>query len=258
LRTRTDSDLLFSTKEASEKAWRVVQSEGYRRLATLQGELVGFQFPCQKTLMSGIINHLDVHHKITNALWFAQRLDYLELKENSLIIDYMGEPVSVLTPLYALIHACIHRITNKSHQAENRLIWLYDIHLLGHKLSPSDWKKLLSICEEKDFAAIILEGLTNTGELFGDNAPEDILDYLDRLAKKQRAPIVNVDSRLKHYLLDLSSNFSSDKGIKNSLRFLKEQLLPPPAYVAMKYGVKHKILLPWYYLKRILDLIFKK
>src|SRR5690606_17365145 len=43
LRTRTDSDLLFSSKEASEKAWQLLKLEGYNRLATLQGEFVGFQ-----------------------------------------------------------------------------------------------------------------------------------------------------------------------------------------------------------------------
>lgn len=254
LRTRTDSDLLFSSKDAAEKAWQLLNLEGYQRFATLQGEFVGFQFPCQKTLVSGVSNNLDIHHKITNALWFAQRLDYVELKENSIGADYMGQPVSVLNPLYALIHACIHRTSNKSHETENRLIWLYDIHLLSGKLTLADWQKLLQICEEKNFAAIILEGLTSTAEAFGDNTPEIIVEHLAALANRQHAPIVNADSRLKHYLLDLSTH----KGIKNNLRFLKEQLLPPPAYVTMKYGVKHKILLPWYYLKRVVDVIFKK
>ncbi|MEH6592446.1 MAG: nucleotidyltransferase family protein, partial [Halioglobus sp.] len=202
----------------------------------------------------GVVNTLDIHHKITNAQWLTQQLEYSELKDNSIQIDYNDQKVPVLTPLYALIHACIHRMTNKSNDIENRLIWLYDIHLLSQKLTQQDWDNLLLIAAEKQLSAIVSESLAVTQYALATTIPAQVTTDLEKITNSQTAQNTGADRRITNYitgLLDL-------KGGGKRWRYLKELLFPPTAYVMAKYGAENKALLPWYYLKRIIDVIVKK
>ena len=163
LRTRTDIDLIFKDSLAAEQAWAILAGENYQREMSLNGKFVGYQFVCHKLFANGIRTVLDIHHQITNYLWFNQRLEFDELYQNSHPLELEGVQLRTLNPVYALIHACVHRITNKSKHTENRLIWLYDIHLLSQKLSPEEWNTLLSQSHDKGLSAIVLQGLQKCG-----------------------------------------------------------------------------------------------
>ncbi|MEH6552213.1 MAG: nucleotidyltransferase family protein [Pseudomonadales bacterium] len=254
LRTRCDTDFIFKDKQEAENAWTLLQAQGYARLPTMEGEFVGYQFPCQKTLAMGVVNTLDIHHKITNAQWFTQQLEYPELKDNSVTIEYGNQHTLALSPLYALIHACIHRTTNVSNQMENRLIWLYDIHLLSQKLTATDWEKLLLIAKEKDFSQLLLQGLTITKKTFNSPIQEETLAALQQQAKNQSTPHTAGSRRLTSYY----NNVMRLEGGKQRWQYIRETLFPPAAYVAEKYHVKNNALILWYYVKRIIDVVIKR
>jgi hypothetical protein len=253
LRTRTDSDFLFKDKEEAEKAWQLLSNTGYRRGSTLHGDFVGYQFSCRRQLMLDVKITLDIHHKIANSLCLEKKLLYPELKTASKLKNYQGEPVRVLSPLHMLIHACLHRVTHKPHDTENRLIWIYDIYLLCQNLIEDDWQQLVKIAEEKQIAEILVEGLNQAAELFKTSIPESTVEALKRAENKEVGG-TGGRSRLANYMLNL-------KNIDNwgeRLGYIRDMLLPPADYVMAEYHLKSGKLLPWYYLRRIIEVLVKR
>ena len=258
LRTRCDTDLFFADKKTAEKAWKILEAQRYQRIPTMEGRFSGFQFACTRQLPSGITMELDIHNRINNYQWFSQRLSYDELIAESCLFAYPTPQrdhvnVAIVNPLYQLIHACVHRICNRVRQTENRLIWLYDIHLLYSNLTSGDRDKLVRVAHDKDLSGIILEGLNASVATFATPVEKQLLDRLSGNSRNETASFNPHGRRIHFYLQDWFQN----KGFCNKLRHLMEKLFPPASYVREKYQVKNRYLLPWYYLKRILDVIIR-
>ena len=247
LRTRCDTDLLFRDKQATEKVWSILKAEGYGRNQTLEGEFVGYQYGCSKPLRSGLTITFDIHNQVSDFVWFARKFPFQALYANSIRATIVGQEVNVLSKPYALCHACLHRVSNKPHGTQDRLIWLYDIHLLCEALTENESLEFLAIVEEKGLAGICMQGILQAERYYGTCIQDSSRDRLCELATREPEGLSRVGRRSELYIRD----FLANEGIVNKAKQLREHLLPSSAYMMGKYSIQHKWLLPYFYIKRI-------
>lgn len=253
LRTRLDTDILFRNKQQAEEAFGILSKLGYRKGFALEGELVGLQFECSKDLQGGITNFLDVHNRLCNSLWIGNKFTFDELAQNTLKIDYQGLQVEILNRPYALLHNCLHRLSNKRSGEEDKLIWRYDMHLLNEAMSREDWETFCQIAEQKEVAALCLEGLTRAEDAFPGTLPSFAKHCLVQISQTEPEPPSNLDKSWGGYLL----NLQSQKSIRGKICYVWENLFPPASYIRERYKPSRRALVPYYYLKRLLDFLRK-
>jgi hypothetical protein len=247
LRPRCDTDLLFPDKEATEKAWEHLQDMGYKRPNAVSGELISQEFSCCRTDPGSIQHNLDLHWKLSNALLFSRAFAFDELLLTAIPVPELANSPA-LSPVHALLLACIHRITHKPDQDENRLIWLYDLHLLSHALTETNWQEFVKTAAEKDVCAICLEGLRQTQSTLGTIIPAPVLSNLTTQAIHEKIQPEIGASRTRLELAKLH-DFPT---LRQRLQFIKENLFPGQDYMLRKYHTRNRFLLPLLYTRRIL------
>ena len=247
LRSRCDTDLLFADREVAEKAWVALKQLGYQRPATVSGDFVSHQFSCYKTGPMGMTHALDIHWRISNRPAIARAFPYQELAGRAATVNSLSHLAKTLDPADALLLACAHRIAHKPEGMENRLIWLYDIHLLAESLSPGQWQWLSTAAHEKQLASVCLDGLEQSSHYFDTEIQREIKRSLATGSEKETFTPETEGSRWQSEL----SSFRNLPGWNERLRLLREHLFPPSYYMLQKYKTSNRLLLPWLYLKRV-------
>ena len=253
LRSRCDTDMLFATLGDAEKAWHLLRDNGYTRPNAVSGEYVSHEFSCYKKDKLGIGHALDIHWKLSNAQRFARAFTFTELADSSTPITELGEHVHALGPLHALLLACMHRIAHKPEGMENRLIWLYDIHLLAENFDNSQWQEFVGLAKEKGLGGICLDGIQQTRNTFYTDIPEHALRQLEAAASNEKYSTEMGESRLAMEL----SNLRELPGWKERVGLIKERVFPDANYMMVKYDTRNKALLPYFYLKRAVGGVLK-
>ena len=157
LRSRCDTDILFATKEDAEKAWLILKELGYTDPTQSVGNTSAMssvatekrksayrmQWTCTGKSATAKCMHVPLHLKnsIHNP---EQSMNWMKM--------------STRYDTYALLLACLHRIAHKPEGMHNRLIWLYDIHLLATGFTPEQWEELIPWRVKKVFAGYALTG----------------------------------------------------------------------------------------------------
>ena len=253
LRSRCDTDILFTSKEDAEKAWQQLKESGYNRPNAVSGEFVSHEFSCHKKDSIGVDHALDMHWKLSNSQLFAQVFSFTELSDSSTSIPELGEQTKALGPIHALLLACMHRIAHKTEGMENRLIWLYDIHLLTGKFSELQWQQFISLATDKRMCGICLDGIQQTMMTFNTKIPGEVIRQLREGATHEKYSTEIGESRLAMEL----SNLRALPGWKERAGLIKERVFPDVNYMLVKYDTQNKALLPYLYLRRAIGGIFK-
>jgi len=253
LRSRCDTDIIFPTFDDAEQAWQLLKELEYTRPNAVSGEYVSHEFSCYKKDRMGIGHTLDIHWKLSNAQRFARAFTFAELADSSTPITELGEKVLSLGPAHALLLACMHRIAHKTEGMENRLIWLYDIHLLAGKLSEGQWEQFTALATEKGMCGICLDGIQQTALTLNTGIPEEVISQLKEGASQEKYSTEMGESRLAMEM----SNLRALPSWKERVGLIKERIFPDANYMMVKYDTQNKALLPYLYLKRAAGGVFK-
>jgi hypothetical protein len=254
LRPRCDTDV-FVREADLPMVEEVLTALGYGRPNAVSGELVSYQRTYVKRGRHGIQHALDVHWKINNGQLFARVLSHDEAASRSIEVPALGEHVRALGPVHALLLACIHRASHEhvpyhvgetAHYGGDRLIWLYDIHLLLSRLSRGDLDAILDLAAARQVRAVCLEALRRTQECLGTPLPEHVLEALSAEGPPEMSAVYVQGGRLRAGLTE----FRSLPSVGSKLLLLREHLFPPAEYMLRKYAVSHRIWLPALYTHR--------
>ncbi len=246
LRPRADVDLLIPP-DHFERAAAALEALGYHRLNAIQGKLVSRQNTFLRFGDRGVQHVLDVHWKISNAPMFVDTLVYAEMLARARPILELGEHARAPAAPHALLLACVHRVAH--HRDTERLIWLYDIHLLARGLSPGEWSFFLDLATVRKVRAICIDALRLARDCFSTPLPASVLASADKgTATESSARYLTLTRArgLRYLLLDLQAL----AGWRAKLRLLREHAVPTPDYMLRRYGVTRKALLPALYLHR--------
>jgi hypothetical protein len=246
-RPRIDTDLLVDAGER-DKAASAIEALGYTRShAVTSGTLVSSQYAFERNEASGLRHVIDLHWQAVNPRVFADALPFDDLWRRR---QSLRAPVSgwTLDPVSALQLAAVHRVAH--HQGNDRLIWLYDVHLLAVGCSTGEWDRLAATAIERQIAGICADSLRTAAHAFGTAVPVDTLAALERAAQSEpsrrylQGPI-----RRRDVLLQDLERLPS---LRARLMLLREHAFPPAAFMRSRYQVHNSFWLPALYAHRLL------
>jgi hypothetical protein len=171
-RKRSDSDLFIAindievARQAILDAGLVINTPVYK----------SHQFTARRKSREREIIGFDIHWRILNAARFARVLTFEEAYAGSIEIPAI-EGARTLNSGDALLLACMHRLGNVNHN-RNRLIWIYDIHLLVESMGQRQLEEFAAKARDKNVRSACLDGLSRSIERFQTNVPMSVLKDL--------------------------------------------------------------------------------
>ncbi len=131
----------------------------------------------------------------------------------------------------------------------NRLIWLYDIHLLAAAMQVADWTLFADLALDRAVSAVCRNALQAAEEAFGTNVPSEVLDVLSRPRRTELSAQLLTASPWRAAWVDLCAQ----QGFRGRLRFLGDLVFPGREYMLSKYDERRSWLLPYLYVRRVLE-----
>ena len=256
LRPRGDTDLLIR-REERKSVRRVMGALGYEATNYSDGEFLFHQFEMAKDDAFGVRHALDFHWKISTESVFAGLLDYEELARESVSVRALGPHARGAGPMHALLLACVHPVMH--HRNLERLIWLYDIHLVASRLLPPELDAFAELAVRKGVAAICAYELELARARLGTRVSDQVMRAL--AAKGRAEPSAAYLEPERRWSDELVSNVKGLPRWSDRLRLLREVAFPAPGYMLRAYRLDAVpaagALLPALYLHRGLRGLWK-
>ncbi len=235
-RPRTDTDLII--KQDDLAAFEAVFCEtGYQRLPAISGSLISYQCTFAKMLVGDATMNIDVHWQISNRQSLARSITFEELMANSQQLPAFTAKPRIPSFPDCLQIACLHRLGH--HANEERLAWLYDIHLLANTLDHDQWDSTVETIKKRKLSAICYDGIVNAERYFGTSMSETVLDSLnvdvsnDADASKKEPSAILLKRNLNAWQLFIH-DVESLPNWQDKIRFILETAFPSPQYVKQR------------------------
>ena len=257
LRPRGDTDLLVPA-EAVAQAAGVFATLGYVREPDAHGEAVSGQATWSRTDRAAVRHCVDLHWRASNRRSLARAFDYRELRAGAKGIPALGPDALGLRPAEALLFACAHRaahvntptyLDDDAMTGGDRLIWLYDIHLLVSRMSPAELGELVELAGARKLKSITLDALRRTTACLATPVPADVLEELARPGPMEPSARYLTGRRARQ----LFGDFLELEDWPTRLRWLREMSFPDAAYLRRQYPSREDSWLPLLYLRRLVD-----
>ena len=251
LRPRSDSDLLVPT-ETRETAQRTLEELGYRRTGGPAGKFVGYQTQMQRRDARGLAHNIDLHWRLSDAQSFAWLFSFAELTAAAVSVPELGPHASRLGNAHGLLHCLLHRASNNLFQSPgfgDRLIWLYDIHLLVCTMTSAEQADFRAMAKTKRVGAIALEGLRRCAARFPSPPLAALIEALARSPEAKSGSALLGASRLKREWIELLAIPSAT----SRFIYLADRAFPSSAYVRERYPESSASLLPLLHAQRWLE-----
>jgi hypothetical protein len=252
LRPRLDTDLLIPERAAP--ATRAVLSRlGYEPAGHVSGRFVMSQECYVKRSGRLPIHAVDVHWRIANPQVFTGVLSYQELSSSAVSVPQLGPAARGLSDVHALLVACVHRVAH--HFDSNRLIWLYDIHLLSSRLGDTDWSAFVRLAVDRRVASVCRQSLLRTTGAFGSAVPADVLAALAEASERDAEPTARYlasSSTGRHQVDVLVGDLRALRTWADRWQLVKEHVFPPARYMRDVYAPSSRAPLSLLYARRAL------
>jgi hypothetical protein len=250
LRPRGDTDLLIA-REQTDAVRRVMTGLGYAATNYCDGEFLFCQFELGKEDAFGVGHAFDFHWKISTQSAFADLLSYVELSVAAIPIPALGAHARAAGAVHALLLACVHPVMH--HRNVERLVWIYDIHLLAARLSRAEFDRLAELAVRKGVAAICAHGLALARSRLGTPVPDEVIAALDAPGREAERSASYLEPA-RRWNDELLSNVRGLPRWTDRLRLLREVAFPAPGYMLRAYRLDRaalgRALLPALYVHR--------
>lgn len=253
LRTRCDADMLIRPAD-HDAALHLLQELCYRRPNAVSGSLVSYE-ECHRK-REGTVDHvIDLHWQISNRQVFARALSFEEAYARSVPVPQLDASARTLCPPHALLLACMHRAAHLSVDgpAGNRLVWLLDIHLLANAMTAGEWQDFAQMCDAKEMRRISLDAFTCTQRAFATVFPDEVVATLAAAGAAELSAAC-LDPGRRRLLL---TNLRALPTWPARATLVRELLFPPADYLLAKYKAESRWLLPWWYVRRAAEGMWK-
>lgn len=261
LRPRGDADLLVP-RSARREAEVVLRQIGYAPYLQVSGDFVSYQASWFLKDRLGVTHELDLHWRIHNSQLLAKLLDYDELAAGAVKVPGLCADARAPAPAHALLFACLHLAGHRSaplymdgaaRAGGERLIWLYDIHLLVSAMAPAEFEAFIALAVRKRMASICRDALVRSAECFGTQVPQSLLAQLRPDAAAEPSARYCHAGPARQMVYD----FLALDGMGAKLRLLGELFFPSEAYMRAKYQGTAVSWLPFLYARRVLHALWR-
>jgi hypothetical protein len=241
LRPRGDTDLLIDAADCG--AMRSLMHElGYESLLTSGDTLAVRQ---QSFTRHGHV--YDVHWDVTNSPVVRNALPLAELLSRAIAVPRISADAWAPSHTDALLLACLHRVAH--HHDNERLIWLYDLHLLRERMSPNEHATFWRLAAKRRLVAICERSIALAEEWFECVSHDRAADWLRNADRHRDEPSAAFLDRSRSRAAVLGGELKA-LGWLSRLRRLRELTLPPPAFIRQSFPGAPRVTLPALYLWR--------
>jgi hypothetical protein len=248
LRPRLDTDLLIA-QSARESATGVLTALGYAPAGHVTGELLNYQGIFTKWRDGAKAHVFDVHWRVANPQVFAGLLTYEELAADAAPIPTLSPDARGIASSAALLLACVHRVAH--HFDSDRLIWLYDIHLIASTLSAAEWTRFVDLALERRVAAICWRSLELAREKFGTPIPEAVSTNQRLCAPVEHEATAVYLRQGRRPLQNVVNDLQALATWRERLSLMRQHLFPSERYMREVYALSSRAPLPLLYATRV-------
>jgi hypothetical protein len=188
LRPRIDTDLLVPDSEAVECCKPLLAGLDYAA-SPAAADPTACKLAFNHAVESGIGHRIETHWRLSCSPLFADRFRFEELRADAVALPALGPDARGLCNVHALLHACMQRVCRLPLAGGERLIGLYDIHLLVKRCSDPDIDRLCDIAIQRGLAGSCWDGLRTAVAVFGTPVLDRLLVALELAAKDERFDI---------------------------------------------------------------------
>ena len=245
LRPRVDTDLLIDPADR-ERAHRVLVALGYHEAPQSGGDLLMYQVSYELKGAGATTHVVDVHWRISNAQRFGKFLSHAEILREAIPLAGLG-PALGPSPVHAVLLACVHRVAH--HLDTPRLIWSYDLYLLGRMLSVAEWDRVAVLAGERGVAAACERSLSGAASLLGGGPPAGTMTALASAASREGSSVDYLDARRPH-IHRVVADFRALDSWRDRWRLARQHVFPAPAYMRSVYAPSSRAPLAVLYLRR--------
>ena len=250
LRPRSDADLLVPHAHVDRVCQRLL-SAGWQRANEVDLAVTSAQRHFTRTTAQGLVEHIDLHWKISNARLFADAVAVDELQARSVPLPALGPCARTLARADALFLACVHRVAHHSDAVV--LIWLWDIHCLVSTLMPGDAQQLIALARRSRTRAVCARGIELAARYFQTAGAAPLAAALRAEADRDEAGAEPSAAFLERHrtVQIVLSDLRHAAGWPERARMVSEHLFPPRTYMGTRYPRWPAPLLPAAYVYRI-------
>ena len=210
-------------------------------VATVHCDDLFSQFEVQKTDSFGVTHVFDVHWKISTQPIFAGVLTHDELLPRTVLVPALGASAIAAGAIDALLLACVHPVMH--HRNIERVLWMYDIHLIAAKLTPAQFSEFAGRAQQKRVAEICAHGLRLAQTAFGTPIPPEVVEILSSAGGLEPSMEYLATERRWHH--ELISSVRGLPSFGERIRLMREVLFPSQQYMLGAYGLRGKPLGQW-------------
>lgn len=230
LRDVADIDLLLPDHATTLRAAEVVAPLGYALPNPhIAGDLVVHELLAWSERAQ---LELDLHWDLSNRALFAGRLPWAQLQSGATPLTALPDGARGLSAQAAFLHACMHRAANALTGREDRLRWLYDLHLLALRFDADDWESLLRAAPQARLADACASALRACQRVFATPVQDATLAAFDAAAAGES---IRTD-RLGRWAYFQWACWRRWPALRQRRRWLRQLLFPDMAHLRARYG----------------------
>lgn len=252
-RFRGDTDIIVAP-DAYTAAVEQLEKIGGRPLTMPAGPVGG----CARHFVfggaSGFDHQIDLHFGISAHPALRDTLGFETLFGDAVELPRLSPQARTICDEHALILASLHRLKHRhipyyaggvAFRSADRLIWLYDIHLLSGRMTGREWQRLLSDAETAGLSGAVALGLEAANRAFATEYPSQVMTDLRRRAGEwpTRFLRAGVFGQTVMDIAALTDNRSRG-------RFLRELCFPSADHMRRAFAHVRPRWLPWLYAYR--------
>ena len=248
LRTRCDTDIFIDLGDI-RKTRKVFLDLGYK----LDGQIYkSHQFNGSKFSFGMWAINYDVHSRLNNCAEYARIISYASARKESLAIPALGD-ARTLGPVHTLLLACMHRAGNPDHDPD-RLIWLYDIHLLVSVMPDVQLLRFAQLAVAEHIQGICREAIDKASLYFATRVPAKVQEVL-LLPGPDRSPFQRFSRSQLALIFD---DLKELPDAASRWELVREFLFPSEKYLLTRYGKEGRGWLPFLYLRYVFGGFFSR
>ncbi len=255
-RQRGDSDIMVAP-EVFDLAAEVLTDLGGNARAMPAGPIRGTARHFFFQGAFGFDHEIDLHFGISGPPAIRGVLEYKELSKVTVSLPRLSPHARTICDCHALILASMHRLKHRhaayysggvEFRSADRLIWLYDIHLLSRHMTDETWQKLLVKAKTAGLSGAVALGLEAANKAFDTAPPFQVMNALQRQAKGERPTRYLTASVFGQLVM----NFWALPDLRSRARFAREVCFPDSEHMHTAFADVRPQWLPWLYMHRAL------
>ena len=258
VRQVSDLDLLVRHEDA-RSALATLTALGYTQVGLREkrvGAAIEFEIEVGLHKPGPVDTLIEIHWGLLDSPHYQHKLPMTWFWETAQPLCVGDAEALMLGTEAQVLHLCAHLVLGHGGQG---LRWLHDVaEVLHYYEGRLDWDVLLAKAQECDLVLPLKQALSQVVDGWAAPAPPHVLTRLNELQPSPEERRVfdwltsfdwgaeGGQTVARHFWADLVTL----PGWRRRLEYAFTGLLPSPAYMRQRYGIRHSYLLPLYYLYR--------